>query len=246
MKKKTKNWFESWFDSKYYHILYQHRDEVEAKKFISNIVSYLDLPTESVALDLACGKGRHSIYLSQFYNNVKGVDLSPQSIEKAKEFQKEGLHFDIHDMREALPENTYDVIFNLFTSFGYFENLEEDLTVLKSVKSGLKQDGIFVLDFLNPEKVKNNLTQEEIKTVDGIEFHIKRSYEDPFIKKQIKFKDNKESFEYTEQVNAISMSQFKKLFQQAGLEIISTFGTYDLEAYQADKSDRMIFITKKS
>ncbi|NQX98132.1 MAG: hypothetical protein HRT73_09675, partial [Flavobacteriales bacterium] len=43
MKKNSENseWFEDWFDSPYYHILYKNRDDKEAKDFISNLINYL-------------------------------------------------------------------------------------------------------------------------------------------------------------------------------------------------------------
>ena len=56
-----KEWFASWFDSPYYHLLYQHRDDNEAKQFIGHLTEALDLPQGAKVLDLACGKGRHSI-----------------------------------------------------------------------------------------------------------------------------------------------------------------------------------------
>ena len=58
-------WFETWFDTPYYHILYKDRDFAEAENFISLLIKYLKLPENSKIIDLACGKGRHSIFLNQ-------------------------------------------------------------------------------------------------------------------------------------------------------------------------------------
>ena len=76
----SESWFTSWFDTPYYHILYKDRDDKEAQIFMDNIVHYLNLPEEAKILDLACGKGRHSIYLNKLGYNVTGVDLSENSI----------------------------------------------------------------------------------------------------------------------------------------------------------------------
>jgi len=54
----TENWYASWFDTPYYHILYKDRDYDEAQAFMDNLTHYLNLPEESKILDLACGKGR--------------------------------------------------------------------------------------------------------------------------------------------------------------------------------------------
>jgi 2-polyprenyl-3-methyl-5-hydroxy-6-metoxy-1,4-benzoquinol methylase len=96
---KTSNWFTSWFDSPYYHVLYKERDELEAQLFMDNIVHYLNLPEEAKILDLACGKGRHSIYLNQMGYNVTGADLSSNSIAIASLNENETLRFVEHDMR---------------------------------------------------------------------------------------------------------------------------------------------------
>ena len=92
---------------------------------------YLNLPQDAQILDLACGKGRHSIYLNSLGFEVTGVDISANSIKIANESANDKLHFHVHDMRENLP-NKYDAIFNLFTSFGYFDNEEDNIKTLKS------------------------------------------------------------------------------------------------------------------
>ena len=80
----TDNWFESWFDTPYYHILYKERNDDEAQLLMDNLTQYLNLPEEAKILDLACGKGRHSIYLNQLGFDVTGADLSTNSIAEAK------------------------------------------------------------------------------------------------------------------------------------------------------------------
>ena len=76
LKPETNNWFSSWFDSPYYHILYKERNFREAQIFIDNLTFYLNMDEGSKVLDLACGKGRHSIYLNQLGYDVLGVDLT--------------------------------------------------------------------------------------------------------------------------------------------------------------------------
>ena len=90
-------------------------------------------------LDLACGKGRHSIYLNKLGYNVIGADLSKNSIQFAKEFENNRLHFVEHDMRNPL-EKKYNAILNLFTSFGFFENDAEDIAIQTFSKAFSKID----------------------------------------------------------------------------------------------------------
>lgn len=240
---KTKDWFTSWFDTQYYHILYKHRDDNDAQLFMQNITNYLELPKNAHIADLPCGKGRHSIYLNSLGYRVTGGDLSKNSIEHAKQFENETLHFEVWDMRKSL-ENKYDAVFNLFTSFGYFEDNAEDLKVLKGMKSGLKESGVIVLDFLNVQKTKNNLVERETKEIDGIIFNIQREIKDGFILKHISFFADGEQHSYTEKVKFLDLKKMQEYFNSAGLSIINTFGDYNLDEFNEENSSRLILIAK--
>jgi len=240
---KTTDWFTSWFDTAYYHILYKHRNDEDAQFFMRNITSFLNLPKKSHIADLPCGKGRHSVYLNSLGYKVTGGDLSKNSIEHAKKFENEALSFEVWDMRTML-ENKYDAIFNLFTSFGYFEDDNEDITILKSIKNGLKENGVFVMDFLNVEKVKNTLIREEIKTIDGIDFHIKKEIKNGFIFKHISFTAEGKQHNYTEQVKFLTLDKMQLYFKEAGLKLTHVFGDYGLNEFNKETSDRLILVAE--
>ncbi|MCZ6900895.1 MAG: methyltransferase domain-containing protein, partial [Bacteroidetes bacterium] len=96
-----KEWFGEWFDSPYYHILYKHRDHEEARAFIDRLNIFFQWATSDKILDLACGKGRHSIYLNKQGLDVVGLDLSAENVKAAKTHENSRLHFYVHDMREV-------------------------------------------------------------------------------------------------------------------------------------------------
>lgn len=241
----SKEWFANWFDSEYYHILYKNRDYEEAEHFVSNLLNRLAPEKSSHFLDLACGKGRHSVFINKQGFNVTGVDLSENSISEAKESETDSLNFDVHDMREVYKNDQFNFVFNLFTSFGYFENEIENFNVLKSVKFALKDSGILVVDFFNAYKVMKDIIEEETKTIDGIEFKIQKEVVDGKVKKHIRFRDNNTDHHYTESVQLIDFNQFHSLFNQVGLQIIDTCGNYDLEPYDEETSDRLIIFAQK-
>jgi SAM-dependent methyltransferase len=239
------SWFESWFDSPYYHILYQHRDDTEAKFFLDNLIKELDLPLTASILDLACGKGRHSIYLHSKGYKVTGVDLSPESIQAANLAASDGLNFKVHDMREPIDAVQYDAIFNLFTSFGYFDTESENLKVLEAVHQNLKDEkSVFVLDFMNAAKSVRNLVLSETKDLQGIRFEIRRLVENRKIIKEIRFSDKGKDYFYTEMVNAYELKDFENMFGKAGFEIQKIYGNYALEPFDALSSDRLIILAK--
>ncbi len=243
MPKETTNWFASWFDTPYYHILYKDRDYDEAQLFMDNITNYLNLPDNAKILDLACGKGRHSIYLNHLGYDVTGADLSENSIAVAKEHSNDTLHFDVHDMREPFKQK-FDAIFNLFTSFGYFENESDNLKTLKAICESLSEYGFGVIDFMNVNKVIENIVPNEVKTVDGIDFHIKRFVVDNYIYKEIDFEDKGEKFHFTEKVKAFTLQDFEAMMEEAGIYLLDTFGDYKLRKFYKNESERLIMIFK--
>jgi SAM-dependent methyltransferase len=239
----NENWFTSWFDTPYYHILYKDRNYREAQIFMDNLTHYLNLPEKAKVLDLACGKGRHSIYLNQLGFNVLGADLSENSIAEASKNSNETLHFKVHDMREPFDEK-FDAIFNLFTSFGYFESDDDNLTTLKAIKESLSEYGFAVIDFMNVTQVIETLVPEEVKTVDGIDFKIKRYVEDGHILKEIDFEDQGRNFHFTEKVKALTLKDFEDLMAEAGIFLLDIFGDYKLKKFHKTESERLIMIFK--
>ena len=135
-------WYVDWFNSPYYHLLYNNRNEDEANLFIDNLCNKLELKTNTKIWDLACGKGRHAIFVNSLGYDTTGVDLSENSVKHAKEFENETLRFFRHDMRDELDQLNFDVVLNLFTSFGYFEKDSDNFKVIQTIKSSLKQNGI--------------------------------------------------------------------------------------------------------
>lgn len=240
---KPQNWYASWFDTPYYHILYKDRDYAEAQMFMDNITSYLNLPEEAKILDLACGKGRHSVYLNQLGYDVTGADLSENSIGEASQYSNDTLHFKVHDMREPWEEK-FDAIFNLFTSFGYFESDDDNFTTLKAIHDSLSEYGFAVIDFMNVHKVIPNLVAEETKTVEDIDFHIRRYVEEGHIVKEIKFSDKGLDFCYYEKVKALTLEDFQSMMDDAGIYLLDVFGDYKLRKFHKTESERIIMVFK--
>jgi len=243
IKKDTDNWFASWFDSKYYHLLYKDRDDKDAQLFMKHLTNYLNLPENGTILDLACGKGRHAVYLNSLEYKVTGVDLSKNSIDYATQFENDSLRFNVHDMRTTYPER-FDAVFNLFTSFGYFEDENDNIKTLQAIQESLNKTGFGVIDFMNVDFIIENLVTEETKTVEQIDFHIKRYLKNNFIHKEIRFTDNNEDFFFTEKVQAITLNDFKEYLQKANITLLDIFGDYKLNKFYFKTSKRLILIFK--
>ena len=242
-------WFETWFDTPYYHILYKDRDFAEAENFITLLINYLNIQKDSKIIDLACGKGRHSVFLNKMGFEVLGLDLSQRSIEHNKQFENSSLTFEVHDMRDEiftqLSTQKADAVLNLFTSFGYFEDENDDRKVFQSISNILKDDGYFVLDFLNAKWVENTLVKEEIITKEGIAFTIKKKIEDQHVIKDISFKDGGEDLHFFEKVKLHTLEEMNVYAAEFDLERVQVFGDYQLNEFTLESSPRCITVFKK-
>lgn len=242
---KGEEWFDQWFNTPYYHILYQNRDFKEAEDFMCVLSDFLKISNTDKVLDLACGKGRHAIFLNKLGFNVEGIDLSTESIQFAQEFENDRLKFNVHDMRELYKMDEFNFIVNLFTSFGYFETEEEDLKALQMIANSLKSGGYFILDYFNTYKVINSLPEKLVINRPEISFDVHKFLNKRHVMKQIEFTDKGKHYIFTERVEALKKSDFLSLFEQVNLKVINIFGDYKLNSFNKEESDRMIFIVKK-
>jgi SAM-dependent methyltransferase len=243
MQGKTKNWYADWFDTDFYHILYQDRDYEEAALFMKNLTNYLNLPPKASVLDVACGKGRHALYLNQLGFTVTGIDLSENNIRYAKQFENDSLHFEVYNMCLPYPKK-FDAVFNLFTSFGYFEEEGDNFSTITAFKANLKKTGFAVIDFMNVEYVMEHLVAEDVKRVGGIDFHQKRFVKEGYIVKEINFNHENHHFHFTERVKALTLSHFETYFRKASIDLLDVFGDYKLQKFQPQTSQRLILIFK--
>ena len=174
-------WFSTWFDSPYYHLPYRSRNYTEAGTFIKALLMPLPPEPGAYLLDLACGKGRDALLLSERGYEATGPYLSAISIAAARR------HFHVHDMRNPLPYGSFNLVLNLFTSFGYFQDESENVVTLRNATAALQPGGKMVINFLNTERAIRELVAHEHKTVQGVTFHLHRHLARNFIVEQIRF-----------------------------------------------------------
>ncbi len=244
----TKTWFKDWFNSPYYHQLYFKRDEQEAADFIDRLLVKLNPSKNDWMLDVACGRGRHSIYLASKDYKVTGIDFSDESIEDAKKSESESLEFFVHDMRLPFRTNYYDFAFNFFTSFGFFRTKREHDNAIRTIAQSLKKGGIFVMDYLNAHFVEDHLVYKSEFEKDGVNFYITRWLDETHFYKKIVVEDEAELDEpllFTEKVAKFSLGDFNDMFSFYGMQIQEVVGDYQFIPYHVKNSPRLIMIAKK-
>ncbi len=241
------DWYKDWFNSAFYHKLYFERDEAEAEAFIDRLLQHLSPPAGSRILDVACGKGRHSKYLSEKGLDVTGIDISFDSIMEAKAFENDHLHFYQHDMRLPAWINYFDYAFNFFTSFGYFHTQREHDDAIRTLVSSLKPKGMFVIDYLNVHHVEDRLVHQEVKQLGETRYEIHRWMDEDHFYKKIGITDPSldQPKEFTEKVAKFSLGDFTDMLSFQKMQVVEVFGDYDLNPYDVRTTPRMIIIARK-
>lgn len=239
------NWYATWFNSPYYHVLYQHRDQKEAAQFIDNLIDYLQPTPGAIMLDVACGRGRHAHYLCTKGYSVIGIDLSEKNIAAAKTIDCSSLSFAVHDMRQTFRHNHFDYVFNFFTSFGYFTDESDNEQTIMAIAQSLKPGGMVVIDFMHTQQVIEHLVTHESKTLGGITFDLQKHYRAPFIEKEIRFSANGQEHFFVERVQALGLDDFQRYFKEAGLTLTMVFGNYQLDPFDAATAERLIVVATK-
>lgn len=246
-----KEWYQNWFNTEYYHILYGNRSNTEASSFVDNLLSASIVIPGQTALDLGCGKGRHAVYLSSKGIHTTGVDLSENNIQCAQQEIHSNLRFIQADMRDAHTVSEYDLIFNLFTSFGYFNDDEDHIKTLKSCWIMLKPGGELWIDFMNSAWVKDALKQEtrERQIREPYIFDIRKTVESGFVVKMIsiyKTENHELLGTFFERVRLFSLDDFTSMLDMAGFSLQEVYGDYNLQKFNKKSSSRMIMRAKKS
>ena len=242
------SWFEEWFDSPLYEKLYSNRDEKDAASLAELIEEVIPVSDYRNILDLGCGRGRHSITLAQRGYQVTGIDLSKKAIQKAKRIARQknldNVEFFVRDMRAPLPKQ-FDAIVNLFTTFGYFLEDEENRRVLVNTQKMLKKGGILFLDYLNPHYVEKNLVPSESGMYENLTYNITRKINDGMVFKTIQFSDDSldKPVKYRERVKLYDLEWFRDVLTESGYDIIETYGNYEGSPFLVESS-RMIIVAK--
>lgn len=190
------------------------------------------------ALDLCCGPGRHAVPLAKRGFEVTGVDLSTSTLDRARAAAKEA-NVDIEwveqDMRTFARPDTFDLVINLFTSFGYFATEADDMRALKNMVESAAEDGVVVIDTLGKEALAERLHADSppIEERDGALLIQRVSVEDDWCRVKSEWiiavddKVDRVTFEHT----LYSGKELRALMNWAGLSDVKLYGDFDGRPY---------------
>jgi SAM-dependent methyltransferase len=159
-------WYERWFGAEYLDV-YPHRDETEAIEAVRLLLEGIPLQPGARVLDLACGAGRHLRSMHGRGFSAIGLDLSFPLLRRAKEANSTE-KLVRGDMR-SLPfgKASFDSVASFFTSFGYFNDDNDNERVISEIRRVLRPEGYLLLDFLNAQRVKETLSPRDEGELDG-------------------------------------------------------------------------------
>ncbi len=242
-------WYKDWFADEHYLALYQHRNNAEAAQLLDLVERTVDPKSDARILDLACGAGRHSISLAKRgYTKVTGVDLSPTLITIARTSAKEqnvDVNFVESDMLHFTGE--YDLILNLFTSYGYFETDEENESVITKVGNALAPNGYFVIDFFNATLVRQTLIPHSTKVIaSGETIDEYREIADGRVNKQIVISSSDSTKKYVESVRLFTHHELRAMIERVAMQCEHIFGSYNGDPFDEQTSTRCIIVAKKN
>jgi len=247
-------WFEEWFNHPLYLEVYSHRDQDEAERCIRTILSVSDLeykPRQSVSvLDIACGAGRHALELARLGYCVTGNDLSPFLLEEAKKEAAKcriDLSLTCCDMRSIAACAEYDLVVQLFTSFGYFSSRDDDMLVLRKVHAALKSKGRYVLDLINLHHLERTLVARSTRIAGELTVDEARRLEDGRVIKTIAISSpTGETLNFTESVRVYERDEIVSMVLEAGFTLTSIAGDYNGGDYDEESSPRMMLFCRKN
>lgn len=237
-------WYTEWFGTRYYKLLYGHRDEDDARAWVDAILRRSGLAPGSELLDMGCGRGRHARWFCAHGLKVTGIDLSAASIEEAGSYCPEAA-FLVHDMRVPFASERFDAVVCLFTSLGYSADRDDDRRAVEAASRALKHGGLFVLDLLNGAIVRKELIQEDCQVESEVRFTLQRRVEGDTIVKDIHVDDQGCSHRFTERVHAWTEEEVRAMVIRAGLSVEDVTDGPEPEPFDPLRSDRIVVWARK-
>lgn len=242
----TPEWYASWFESPWYMRLYRHRTEEEAREAVDLVQRLAGVPPGSKVLDLCCGYGRHALALAEHGYEVTGLDNSHYLIDRARElYPHENVTYVVGDMRGPFPNAPFHAIANFFTSFGYFDSHEQNVSVLRAIRANLVEGGVFVMDFLNAKLLRSTLVPESMGLLEDVTVMQERWIDEPFVRKRITI-SNPCSYEqeFEERVWLYDKDALVDMCIESGLHVTSIHGWYDGADFNEATSSRCIIVAQ--
>lgn len=132
---------------------------------VEQILLSTALPPGARILDLGCGPGRHSKELALRGYQVCALDRTRPYLDKLRRVaDAENLDMEIveQSMLELDRQSEFDLVINLFTTFGLFARQKDNQEVLHRVYHALRPGGRLLMDLTSMERLSRVLTPSSV------------------------------------------------------------------------------------
>lgn len=235
----------NWRNSLYFSLLNSEPFIQQKSHFLQHILQHLDIREGERLLDLHAEKGDITRQLYGFGYRVDGLDNSATRIQYAKQFEKKGLCFQLNESAEQLTPDQYRFVYSLNDHFGQLSNETEQINYLNNVASSLCANGYLLIDFFNIQTLLPTLPLQRFQRIQNVLFQIRGRQHQQFIQHKIKVQDGPYRGTYTTATHIHFRESFEYLFLRAGLQIMRTYGDYELQPFCAETSPRLILLVEK-
>jgi SAM-dependent methyltransferase len=200
-------------------------------------------------LDQACGPGRYSVPMAEKGFELTAVDRSSYLISRARAYAEEqSAKLDIiqWDMRDFERPERFDLVLNMFTSLGYFEEHEDNVEVLRKAYVSLKPGACLLLDVLGKEILARVFQSREVRPLAPDHYVIfEREVASDWSQISNRWTyvgEKKESFEFRHWV--YSALELKQMCEAAGFEHIEVYGNLSGADYD-HHAERLLILARK-
>ncbi len=233
-------WYASAFED-LYPLLYGHRDDESAEAEVAALIRHYSLSSTRVrVLDVCCGGGRHAAAFARAGFRAWGIDLSMRRLREANQRPELRGRVARSEIRSLPFAASFDLVLNLFTSFGYFQKDEENARAMREMARVLRPGGRLVVDHMNREAVERGLVPENQQSLEGFRVRQRRWIDKNRIRKKIDVADRYgRRIALHEDVRLYSPEEIAHLMTAAGLSDIRLFGSFSDDPLTA-QSERMI------
>ncbi|MDC7233358.1 MAG: class I SAM-dependent methyltransferase [Spirochaetales bacterium] len=244
------NWYsDEWFWREYGPIMFDEQRMASSAYEAERIMDICSMKPGAAVFDCCCGMGRHSVELAALGCHVTGVDLSKGYISLAEEAAASrnlDVNFINKDIRTIDYENSFDTVINMFTSFGYFEDPDEDLLLLKKLHKALKPGGTLFMEMAGKEILARDFEERTWLEREGVKIFLEYSVDlnwTELCNRWLFYKDDKMT-EYSFSHRIFSASEMAGLLWQAGFNTIEIYGDFEKAPYD-HKAKNLILAAEK-
>jgi len=211
-------------------LLFNQKRLADSALQVDQIIKLLQIEQGEKILDLCCGIGRHSLEFTRRGFDVTGVDRTTFYLDKAQNQSKAedlNIEFVNEDMRNFCRAGAFDAVINMFTSFGYFEKVEDDRRVVENVYRSLKSGGKFLIEIMGKELITRDFRERDWNEINGFiileERRLLNNW-DKIENRWIILKDNQQ-IEYKFVLRLYSAKELTSLLTQCGFSDIEVYGS---------------------